>query len=154
MLMRLLVVATGTTTAQPVFSSIKLHSVKLWSPSGGFNTPTAARILWDGQSSAEKFQSASDMSMTIDPAFVAVRPPPGSQPDWWMSSPTNTGIFTLQFSTGSVVDVDLSFLIDGNITALSSISGLTGLVSGNIYLGKLDGSSGILLPVGAPYYSA
>jgi len=129
-----MLMATTTTQLADVFTSVKVRKVEVW----------AAPLLGSAVSVSVAFDSAvagnlgdqrlhTDTSMGIQPAHVSARPSPKAQAAQFQPSSVSNAFF-LTCPSGSVIDVELTFV-------QSSVTGA--MIAQNV---------GVALTVGAPYW--
>jgi hypothetical protein len=149
--MDLLVMATGTTTSQAFFRSLKISRIELWGPPGA--TPASVSVRWLSGGilggGPEKCQSDTSIG-TTEPAYVRSKPPVKSLYSDWIGAPqANTAFVTLIGSAGTVVDFTFSAQLNSDASALDAVT-LVGATSGVIYARPLDGTGGVLVPQDYP----
>jgi hypothetical protein len=138
-LLDLILFATGATTVFDVFTAVKVRAVEVWTvPALG--TATTATVIFNGTSAALISDQSihTDTSMGIEPAHVIARPEPRSLAANYQESSGSSAAFVLIAPTGSVVDVELSFVgvfVSGNAAQNAAV----GATAGDTYLRGLDG---------------
>jgi hypothetical protein len=106
-----LLFATSATAVYDVFGAVKIRAVEVWSvPSLG--AATTVSVVFNGTSAALLSDQSvhTDTSMGIEPAHVLARPNARSLAATFQESATASSAFVLICPTGSVVDVELSFI--------------------------------------------
>jgi hypothetical protein len=131
-------VATTALAPYDVFYAVKIRAIELWSEPaiGGASTVTvsyqggAAGLVGD-------FKVHTDTSMGVQPAHVRAKPSPKSlSSDYQLSSPN--GAVVLTCPTGTVVDVELSFIQVFSV-GVAAQNASVGATIGAFYCRGLDG---------------
>jgi hypothetical protein len=136
------------TSCSGIASSIRIHSIKIWLPASGF-----AEVSWVSASGYAKDDS-KDASLPTGivggSAPYSSSPPKGSlAADWLTAALTTQVLFTIGCTIGSIIDVDLSFVMSNNIGAGSQTVVTAAL--GTLYYAYLDGpTTHYYLPIGRP----
>jgi len=144
------VCTTSNTTLSSFFQSVKVNSVKIWGPSQSLNAINTVSVEWistTGTSTSSKEVSDTSMS-TAFPAHVSSRPPRSSLASFWQLG-NGPQLFTLRLSAGSIVDINLSLILQDDDTAVVTSPISTGSLTATYYL-PLDhvaAGSGTLSPV-------
>jgi hypothetical protein len=144
----LLGIASSATTYVPLFSAVRVRTIEIWSTPGG---NVSLRALSSQVSSAQVGSSEvvlSDYSLGQSvPSHILYRPRPGSAQYQWLSAANSFPVFSLMFpNTVSIIDVHISGTID-LVNSAATISGVSGLVAGDIYAAPLDGVIGNYSPI-------
>jgi len=142
---------TGT-TAVALMSSVKMHSIQIWSAASS-SASTTASVSWAAGESSQVPDESIDDSFpqgTTVVGGVSFRPPAMSLAALWITSAdASATLFSITSSAGSIVDVRCSFRVCDTITPLA-ISISVGTV-GKIYYLALDGpSSNVYKPTSLP----
>jgi hypothetical protein len=138
-LLDLILFATGATTVFDVFTAVKVRAVEVWTvPALG--TATTATVIFNGTSAALISDQSihTDTSMGIEPAHVIARPEPRSLAANYQESSGSSAAFVLIAPTGSVVDVELSF-VGVFVSGTAAQNAAVGATAGDTYLRGLDG---------------
>jgi hypothetical protein len=140
--------AVVNSTAYSLASCIKINSIKIWTAASG-----GAEVSWlaaSGYAKDDSKDSQIPTGMTAGSGPYVTRPPRKSLAgDWLAPSLTTQTPFSISCTTGSIIDVSLSFVLSNNI-APQSVTIATGAV-GSLYYGYLDGpTSHLYVPQGRP----
>lgn len=144
-------VATGSTTGYRIFTAFKIHSVRMWtsgSQSTTSNTGVQQTIMaleWI----TKDYQK--DSKIEVNPlgtqvASLLAIPPVDSQSSWWVAS---TGaldgyvvgggsIFNIQCGIGTIIDLEASWIMVDDESAVSVARTLSGATAGKFYYSSLD----------------
>lgn len=142
--------AVSATVGHPVFTSVKINRIQVWSPVQSQGNASTCSVLFPvADQSPPKEYSDSSMSTSF-PAYVDCRPPPRAICGFWNDDSNNNTLFVITCPTGSIVDVSVSLVMrDGNTD--SSQATLVGAVTGVVYYPDLDSltkATGVLAAVG------
>lgn len=147
----LLGIASSATTYVPFFSGVRVRSIEIWSNPGGSAETVSLRALSSQLSSAQvgapEFVVTDTSLGNAVPCHIMYRPKPGSAQYQWLSAANSFPVFSLIFpNTTSIIDVHITGTID-LVNSTATISGVTGLVPGDIYCAPLDGVIGNYAPI-------
>jgi len=127
------IIAETTTAANFLSLAFKFRGMRVWGPVATAGTPVTVSCTMT-QPSADFVtppKTWTDTSISYDhPAFLNIRPPPGSLASKWHSSAQTDEIFSLSFPTGSTVDIDFSYV-------LCDLGFLTGIVIAGGTVGEI-----------------
>jgi len=134
-----LLMAATTTTGFDMFEAVKVRSVEAWCDQTAGNAATI-QVIFDGVSvgSVGDQRMHTDTSMGIQPAHVKCRPSSKSLASLFQLSSNNTA-FYIGCPSGTVVDVELTFVQSTTLTAVATQNVLVGAVPGAPYWRGLDG---------------
>jgi hypothetical protein len=148
-----LVTGTGTTGAR-VINSIKLRWLSIrpgLSYTTAFNT---VALTWLGQYAKAKVETVSIMGSAASPELLT-KPPKDSVAGFWAISGVDEAenVFSLDVTAGTVIDVNVSFVLQNFITlGLNPIvtTSTKAVTLGVMYVAAVDGTvSNVFTPVGA-----
>jgi len=113
--------------------------VEVWCDQTAGNAATV-QVIFDGVSAGSVGDQRlhTDTSMGIQPAHVKCRPSPKSLASTFQITSNNTA-FYVGCPSGSVVDVELTFVQSSTLTAVATQNVLVGAVAGAPYWRGLDG---------------
>lgn len=137
--------ATGTTTLTAMFAACRLRMVEVWCPPAGTSSNNSIELTLDGPTLGESFQTFRASSMGVVPGYMKWAPKKGDNLDLWQGSSAGTVLFVLNIPASCRVDVVLDCVLATAVAGVAITS--SGLTTGQIYYGPLDGHSGILVPV-------
>lgn len=148
-------VATGTTSAYALASSVRVRKIEMWGPMSSTLVPVTVSLDWTGSSSPGSFgpsNKVSDTSMgSSEPAHVVSRPPPGSQIAQWFDGSSGSQFCVLSYPAGTIIDLDYEYVVRDDGTAQPVITAVVGATVGANYIRALDNQSGTNLPpIGYP----
>lgn len=128
-LLDLILVGTSVTTANDLFSQVRVRSVEMWAvPAVGGATTVQCEFRDQTVGLTGDAKIHSDTSMGVQPAHLRARPAPRSGTALFQSSQASSA-FTLTCPSGTVVDVELTFrgLPAQNVVAQNaSVATITG----------------------------
>jgi hypothetical protein len=132
-------VAQATTTlAYPVFQTMKVKRVEIWSPVASQGTGTTCSVEWPAfNQSQEREVSDTTVSPTY-PAHVSCVPPKMSLAGFWNDASAGNNLFAISGPAGSVIDVTVSLTMnDGDPVGTTVTTGINTV--GEINYTGLDG---------------
>jgi hypothetical protein len=136
-------------------TSFKINKISVWCPTG--SSVATTEVYWNATADSTYFGRDEEKcnsvpaGVTLAGAMVFV-PPKGSMSAQWLNShqTSSTNIITWQIPVGSIIDVDLSYVLGNNFLNFA-VSGFSTVSVGSIYYGYLDGKAGgKLAPFGRP----
>jgi len=136
-------------TGALIFESMKVNWIKMWAGPASGNTPSTISIEFASGSAGSYGRSRHVIDTSIGTtrnAHCMLAPDPHSQAAQWHPTTVTTGLVTLAYVAGTVVDVNVSYTIANNLAA-TTVAISTGTV-GNLGRLPLDGPAGELIPVG------
>lgn len=147
--------AASTTVLYPIVEAVKLLRITIWSPAVEDTTAHTwsgqAAVKWHGLNNYNPGVMVQDQSLSNSrPACVSVRPPPGSDASFWLSTNDSQDLCQLIFDKGATVDVDMicAVCFQGSPSPVYPVSGV---ITGVMYGIPLDGSTDILRNVSLPF---
>ena len=123
----------------------KLHSVSVWTPPASQGGNATCSVEWNSGNYAPQTEVSDTTISTAIPAHIRAVPPAGSAAAFWYGQ-SGTALFTLTAPTGSVIDVDVTFLLNDSGAAASNYAVAAGTL-GTMYYPPLDGTTDRFLPV-------
>ncbi len=138
-LMKLVMGANSSTSARPIFTSVKLKRISIWTPVQAIGaSPTFCALRYEGMNTDDT--THFDTSATADDmAHVSMPPPRNSVAGFWHhsdSSDASTQLAWLSVGADSVVDIEISYVVDDAATANYTFTGGSGMTNGLLYYGK------------------
>lgn len=135
--------AVTTTGAYRLASSFRLNNVKLWGPMSSSLVPVTVSLEYaadaaSGLSSPNMLRSDTSMSSSYA-AHVAFAPPDKSLASNWFGRAATSPLFTVNGPINTVIDVDVSFVLQNGETPAVSTAALVAATVGTVYLRGLDG---------------
>ncbi len=150
----MLCMADTATTAQRLFSSVRLDSVEVWSPMASDLVPVTCSVEFQAPSATSIGSPNflhSDTSMGSDHcAHLRTSPSPSSIASMWQSRTATNTLFTLVCPANSIVDVHLTLCLQNGEPATAVTGAPVGATVGTVYCRGLDGAaaaSTVLPPV-------
>lgn len=139
-------VAATTTSAYPIYNSLRIRKISIWTPPPSQGAAATCTVAWANPTGSGSVNSpaieVSDTSVsTAQPATLVTRPPKLSIPSFWQQTSTLV-LCNITAPTGSIIDlcVDLihcdGLLYDNNVP-VTIIGGTVGLT----YYFALDGEA-------------
>ncbi len=123
----------------------RLHSLEMWSPVVTNGTPITVSCELQVVNAPNREWSDTAISTTM-PAHIKVRPPKDSLLSMWRIGASSTP-FLLNCPTGTIVDLDVSFIMDDDSATLATVTVAAGTLGSYYYL-ALDGpTTNLLVPV-------
>jgi hypothetical protein len=148
-------VATGATVLQPLYSSLKIHSVTIWPGQAAASLSNECIVSWLSELSGVGI-AKDDVREGSLPGGITVTaarhfvPPKGSQGAFWIGTQFSTAnIFIIQCNQGAIVDVCVSATLTNGLTSFSTQT-TAAASAGSLYWPFLDGHSGVYKPLGRP----
>jgi len=147
-LLNLLKMTQTSSTAEPIFSAVRLHKVTIWGAIASDLVPVDASIEFSQGSGATSnignpprvFCATS--SGTNHPANISVKPDPNSAAGAWQSrgnttAITNGAVFYLNASINSTIDIDMEVILQNREVPQVSLPVVAAPV-GQLLCGALD----------------
>lgn len=133
----------ANTAVVSIAGSAKVHSVSVWSPVAAQGAGATCSVEWRDAGGANAFASemeSSDTSISVSqPAHIRTTPPKESGAAFWFGASANI-LFVLTAPVASIVDVDLSFILNDSGSAGVPATVATGALGVNYWL-ALDGTT-------------
>jgi hypothetical protein len=133
-LLSLICVATGAAAAYSIIQNIRVKRIRAWDASGTTAFGTTIQLKWyDTRGSGV---IVADSGTNSRPAHIDSRPPPNSVASMWSQSASFESelLFFLTLNAGSIVEIDLEYILEDGIC-----SSLVGTFStGGVYYNDLD----------------
>jgi len=122
-----------------IFLAVKIRAVEVWAEAVA-GTPVTTTVTFSGANvgSLGDQRLHTDSSMGVQPAHLRCAPSPKSLASDFQVSSSATA-FTLSCPTGTVIDVDLTFVQATEGTATPAQNALVGAIAGAPYWRGLDG---------------
>jgi hypothetical protein len=129
-------VANNTVTS--FFGTVKINSIEMWSPPAAQGSSVTCSCDWAGYQNSPN-QEVSDTSVSVStPAHIRAVPPRQSLASFWVNEALGTGtICQLIAPTGTIIDVDLSLILQDDEEPATATGVATGTL-GSIYYLSLD----------------
>jgi len=139
---------TSTTTAQQLFSEVRLKYVEVWSasPNATSGLPSQIAVSYPGNIAGAVGDSRTKSDISVGntwAAHVKLAPPFRSQASQWQTADNNsayiaTALFTIDINSPCIVDVAISFNIPTIARGSAGAMNLVTSVLGTIYYLALD----------------
>jgi len=126
------------TLTSALFDSVRVKSVKIWSPPSAQGAAVTCSVLWASGVNSPAVEVSDTSVSTAVPAHITSTPPPQSLASFWQRSAATT-IFTTVAPVGSIIDVALEMILsddDGGLPVTFATA--TAALGQNYYL-ALDG---------------
>jgi hypothetical protein len=138
-LMDTILVATSSTALYDLFQMVKVRAVEVWA-APLLGSAVSVGVAFDSVSAGEigDLRWHTDTSMAVQPAHVKARPSPKSQAAQFQPQ-SAASAFHLTCPTGSVVDVELTFVQSAQLVSNFATNVGVGLTTGASYWRGLDG---------------
>jgi len=133
-------------TVSAIAGSVRVNHVSVWSPPASQGAFATCSVEFLGQT-ASSTQEVSDTSVSVaQPACISTAPPRASLASFWQTPGlADNTMFTLVAPTGSIIDMDLSFILWDNEDAATTRAVTAGTL-GTIYYLALDNATGHIYP--------
>ncbi len=139
------VCTVANNTLSLIAAAVKLHRVQVWTPPATQGSSATCSLNWKSTSFSPNLEvSDSTMSVTT-PAYISAVPPAGSQASFWAVSGSGQDLFDLVAPSGSIIDVDLTVVLNDGVAGASYTVAAATL--GVLYFLPLDGGSDVYTPV-------
>lgn len=138
----------GTTANSSVTiacSSVKVHSVKIWTPPAAQGAVATCSVLWSAIGFGQILETTDTTVSTATPAHVKAKPPLGSSAYQWQQGGSSV-IMTLVAPTGSIIDVHATHIIR-DVASANTTFAAAAVTLGVYYWFPLDGTGDVYLPV-------
>ncbi len=137
----------NTTVAQ-FARAFRIKSVEMWAPISSTSTaPVSCTIVWFGFGNSPNIERTGTSISNAQPAHLRSTPPKESLAGFWQLT-GSTNIFFLTAPGGTVVDLEVEYVLVDQATATSTQTVAAGTL-GNVYYLALDGpTTNLLVPVG------
>jgi hypothetical protein len=138
-------VATSAIAGLQLFNFARVRKVEMWCPSNpqSFLSTTQCSIKFIGAIGTGTGQSSDTLhvasSMGADqPGHLSAKPKP-QEAAGLFSSATAGNLFQMYFTTGTIIDVHISFRCNTGVNGASLTNALVGATAGTSYFRGLDG---------------
>ncbi len=131
------VVASSATAGQPIFQSVRVHSVELWAPPASQGAVVTTSILWPNTNQSQPREVSDTTNSVTIPAHVRSSPPANSIAGFWIARNSTTPLFSLVAPSGTIIEVVCS-LVMGDGVQPATQSTLVGATLGGVYYCSLD----------------
>ncbi len=144
-------VASSATVGYRCFTSCRVRSIRMWC--SGSQSSTANTGLEQSTMAVEwtSNQYQKDTKIEVNPlgtevAQIFAVPPLNSAGSWWITSGGNLdhyisaggSICNIQCAVGTIIDLDIEYLMIDDEIALPILRGMTGATTGKVYYSPLD----------------
>jgi hypothetical protein len=142
-LLDLFAVAVSATASNRLCSGVKLRRIRVWGPPASTLVPVTVSIEYNsdpasGFGAPDKLKS--DTSMGADRcAYVSYRPPQGCVAAMWQGPAAVTRLFQLSCPLNSIVEVDLTMVMQNGETPVATAAIVAGATIGTVFVRGLDG---------------
>lgn len=135
-------VATSSTAVQPIFFSVRLKKIALYTATNtGTEGAEALNILWATSQNSSAVTTSSQLGVLPG---ALIRSPPALLKLWQTreASAQSTIFCKLTCPADSIIDLYFdAVLLTNTTTAIAAVTGLSGLTAGIVYAGLLIGST-------------
>jgi hypothetical protein len=132
------VMASSTTNAYVIASTMKINSIEAWTPPASQGSAATVSLIWAGYNNAPE-REVSDTTVSVStPAYIKSSPPTDSLAKFWFNQVSNQNIFVLNAPVGTIVDVDVDFILFDDAEVQTAVV-LIGATAGLMYYSPLDG---------------
>ncbi len=146
-------VATTATNLVARAISVKINSVEVWGPASASGSDIA--IEWTGPSFSSSKEYTDTTLSTSEMSHLKCKPPKQSQsPFWIQGTASSTLMFYITSPTNSIVDLNLTWVLVDDETALSNNTFVGAVVGTNYFLAldnRFGGGAGAYNPVGLQF---
>jgi hypothetical protein len=134
-------IATSTTAVKAWAASVRVNQIKLWACTTGAGSASTVAVEWESSLTSSNTREVSDTSIsTAVPACVRTGPPQNSLARFWQAVDNGATLAYLTGPTGTIADVDVSFILDDEDTFDTGIA-VSSATLGHTYYLYLDGST-------------
>ena len=127
----------ANTTVTCYNGSFKLHSVKVWTPPATQGSSATCSIDWAGNSGLATTTNSEISDTTVStaiPAFIKAVPPKGCLASFWQNSSVTTGLFILTAPSGSIIDLNVTTVVNDADFGPTNITVATAVIGTNYFL--------------------
>jgi hypothetical protein len=146
------VVSVLNTTMNPICSAVRLRAVHVWPSSQASSSSVKTEVFWNSGTDYNKDEVKDGSlpgNLTVTKGYTFL-PPAQSIAKMWLTSGVNVNVFSITCPNGSIVDVELDFVMSNAIVQFASVAITSGAL-GQLYYAYLDaGGSKLLTPIGRP----
>jgi hypothetical protein len=148
-----LVTGTGTNGAR-VIGAVELRWIRVRPGISSTTAPFNTTLTWLGQYAKPKVETISTMGPSMVPELLT-KPPKNSVAGFWAISgiDESENVFSIDTQAGTVLDVNLSFVIQNFVsTPINPVisTSTKSVTAGIVYTAALDGTStNVFSPIGA-----
>jgi len=132
-------IATTTTNVRAIAYAVKVNQISIWSPPAAQGSNSTCSVNWFGLNSPNVLISDTTVSVAT-PALIHSKPPPKSVAAFWNNGGTNNSVIDITAPSGSIIDVDLSFVFNDNANGAGLSSTVIAKTVGDLYYSGLDGT--------------
>jgi hypothetical protein len=135
------------TTAVYLARTFRIKRIEIWSPTSSSTTSATCSVNFLSSALLQTpSMEISDTSINVSqPAHIVCRPQKGAITSFWQQTSTD-GLFFLSCPGGSVVDIDIEFILNDS-TVITTVA-LAAVLLGGVYYLALNGpSTNTLVPV-------
>jgi hypothetical protein len=141
-------IGVSTTSVTPFAESFKIKRVSIWSPAPSQGQTSTCSCEWLGTSQSPSIEVSDSSNSVADVAKISTSPPQNSNAAFWQTPAiASVNLFTLTTPAGSIVDLDLDFVLADDGAEAFGIAVATAVLQHPYYL-ALDGpTNNNLVPV-------
>lgn len=134
--------ATTAILGNPLFQSVKVNQIEIWTPPASQGAAVTCSVLFPSANNSPA-REVSDTSVSVSqPSHVKVSPPPNSLCSFWQNGSSPSSLFTLTAPSGSIIDVWLSLVMkDGPGGFAANTAVLVSATVGTVYYCSLDSNT-------------
>ncbi len=134
------VCASNTTTMYILAGSVRVRRIQMWV--GTATSGTQANVLVNFYTTgvaATNYEVGDDTINSSTLAYISVKPPSGTQAQFWNPVSSTTTLFSLTSSANCVMDLDLEYIMSDNDTGNPTYASTQVGTIGNVYYINLNG---------------
>lgn len=133
--------ASGSTAVRPIFTSIRLLRISIWTPVQAIGSaPTFCALRYEGTNTDDTTHYDTS-AVADDMAHVSKPPPRNSVASFWHHSDladTSLKLAWVSLGPDSVVDMHVEYVVDDNaVNSVYTYTGGSGMTAGCLYYGAL-----------------
>jgi hypothetical protein len=139
---------TTNTTVRSMFQSVRVNKISAWAPSPFQGTAATVSVEWVGSISSQLSNlEISDTSNSVStPAIIHAVPPHNSLASFWQQ-PSNDTLCTMNAPSGTIIDIDLSLILQDDDTSFADTTVATAVVGDTYYLSLDPNATHLYTPV-------
>ncbi len=123
-----------------LFNAFKVNRVTIYAAESVAGTPVTCSVEWFGFNNSPPIEDSRTSVSTAVPIVLSSKPPPNSLAKFWQTN-TGTTLFTIVVPAGSVIDIDLDYMLADTGATFQNFAVTTGS-AGAVYYLALDNQAG------------
>jgi hypothetical protein len=135
----------------PIAGSFLLKRIRIWGSSTGLAVGNTIGVNWQPPTNTTyvpNLEITNTSMSTAVPAYLSTSPPKNSTASFWQSPTASVELFKVAAPSGSIIELDIDFIVSDNDVVPSSYSTASTVVSGHMYTVALDGGSNVIRAIG------